>query len=614
VSRLQHTLSAVREALNQGRYEHARLTLQAELRRAPADPDLVHAMAVTLVALKQYPQAEYFAARAAARAPARADVLSTHASLLSLTGKNTEAVALFERALVADPTFFDALIGLSTTLVTQGRYSDAADTDLRALALYPDQLGLVEKTLADLFRAARLREGLDVAQRTLERHPQHENSLRAVAFAMNYLDEFDLPTIFEAHRQIGAFVDAQPPQAPEAVKPGPRPRDPRKRLRVALLSPDFRTHSVAFFADPIFRHRDPSVLEIWGYSTLASTDTKPDSKPDATTAELRALADGWRDVTALTHAQIAQQARDDQIDIFIELSGHTEGQRLAVFPHHPALVTASYIGYPNTTGLRSINHRIVDSITDPSADSAPPLAASGADADRYCTENLVRLDPCFLCYTPRADAPQVAAAPCTLAPGAPITFGSFNTLLKITDHVVEAWSKILNAVPNSRLLLKAVQLTDPAVRAALQRRFADHGIALDRVEAIEQAKSYADHLGQYSRVDLALDPFPYAGTTTTCEALWMGVPVLTVGGSTHASRVGVSLLSAIGLEELIASDRQHYITKAVALAADRARLTTLRSSLRERVRQSPLCDGPAYARRFEALLRELWRREASATR
>ena len=285
-----------------------------------------------------------------------------------------------------------------------------------------------------------------------------------------------------------------------------------------------------------------------------------------------------------------------RIDVLLELSGHTNGGRLRALDRKPAPVIVTAIGYPNTTGHPAVDVRIVDSITDP----------PGSEA--CATERLVRIDPCFLCFTP----PEDAGTP-TLPPvDAPITFGSFNLAAKIAPEAIAMWSAAMAAVPGSRLLLKSRTLVDPGTRQRLVDRLVAGGIAADRVETLAYSPSVADHLALYSRMHVALDTFPYHGATTTCEALWMGVPVVSLAGDRHAARVGASLLAAAGWPELVASTPEEFARLAARLATDRSRLAEFRATARDRLRTSPLLDSAAYAARFHAALRDCWRRHCGA--
>jgi predicted O-linked N-acetylglucosamine transferase (SPINDLY family) len=257
-------------------------------------------------------------------------------------------------------------------------------------------------------------------------------------------------------------------------------------------------------------------------------------------------------------------------------------------------VQASAIGYPDTTGLRMIDYRMTDSVADPPG-----------TADELHTETLLRLPGCFLCYRPFEGSPQVAPLP-ALTNGF-VTFGSFNSLPKVTADVIALWASILGSLPGSRLIMKCAQLGDMPTRARVQQLFLTQSISSDRIELCGEIPSLAEHLDLYNRVDVALDPFPYNGTTTTCEALWMGVPVITLAGDRHAARVGVSLLSAVGLPDLTADSHQTYGEKAVSLARDVQRLQSLRAGLRERMGSSALTDAAGFTRGLEKAYRSIWR-------
>jgi predicted O-linked N-acetylglucosamine transferase (SPINDLY family) len=388
----------------------------------------------------------------------------------------------------------------------------------------------------------------------------------------------------EAHAACGRALG----QAPVgAAFPGSL--DPDRCLRIGFMSPDFRAHSAAYFIAPLLRALDRGTFEPIAY---AAFDEFP---PDAMTDEFRRLCPQWRDISGLRGEPLDRAIRSDRVDVLVDLAGHTAGHRLETLARRPAPVIASWLGYPCTTGIPGVDLRIVDAITDP----AP-------EADAFATERLARIDGCFVCYGARPDAP----APDLLPPGAPV-FGSFNNIAKLDQPVVALWSRLLHEAPGSRLLLKSANLGQHAVREHTEARFAAHGVSADRLELVGGLPAL-DHLAFYSRMHVALDPFPYSGTTTTCEALWMGVPVVTLAGRSHAGRVGMSLLSAAGMPDLVAGSPREYVRIANELAADQGRLRALRAGLRERLRSSGLCDGPGFARRFGALIREEWRRWCAA--
>jgi len=356
---------------------------------------------------------------------------------------------------------------------------------------------------------------------------------------------------------------------------------------LGVLSPDLREHSCAYFLEPLLRHLDRSAFEIYLYHDHFRTD--------AISARLQSLAAVWRNFVGQPDASVEKVIRADAPDILIDLAGHTGStNRLPLLARRLAPVQVTYLGYPDTTGVPAMDYRFTDGIADPAG-----------DADAFATERLVRFAPTAWCYAPPSDSPAPDPAPCART-GDPVTFGSFNAPAKLTDATLAQWGRLLGAVPGSRLLLKGSNFSDPAGRAESLARFARCGLPVDRVDLLGRTAGTAEHLACYHRIDVALDTFPYHGTTTTCEALWMGVPVITHAGDCHVSRVGASLLTAVGHPEWIARDEDDYIHIAATLAADPARLRTLGRELRSQVLASPLMDHAGQATRFGTALRECW--------
>jgi predicted O-linked N-acetylglucosamine transferase (SPINDLY family) len=397
-----------------------------------------------------------------------------------------------------------------------------------------------------------------------------------------YNTKADEETIFKEHLR---WAERHAEPLARLIRPHANSRDPDRVMRVGYVSGDLWEHAVSFFFEGLLASHNPSQVEVFCYADVM--------RPDATTERLRGLAPRWRDIARRNDDEVAQMVREDGIDILVDLAGHSTGNRLQVFARKPAPVQVTYIGYPHTTGMRAMDYRIVDAITDP----------PGADTTH--TERLVRLSRPFLCYRPAADAPEVGALP---ADGAGhVTFCSFNALAKIRRPTVELWGRVLAAVPESRMILKAPRLQDEAPRGAIRGWFKEAGIAADRVEFVAGTKGFLEHLAVYGRADIGLDTFPYHGTTTTCEAMWMGVPVVTRAGGAHRSRVGVSLLTAVGLADLVAATPEEFVSKAAALAGDRERLRGLRAGFRERMRASALMDCAGLARAVEEAYRNMWR-------
>jgi protein O-GlcNAc transferase len=381
---------------------------------------------------------------------------------------------------------------------------------------------------------------------------------------------------------------------PSPPPPPPPPHDnaplPDRRLRVGYVSADLGRHPVGYFLAPVLAAHDRAGFAIHCYSARTAEDD--------ITARCKAASESWQIVAGLDDAALAERIRADGIDILVDLAGHTGDNRLRCFALKPAPVQVTWLGYPGTTGLREIDYRLTDAIVDP----------VGA-ADALSSEILVRLPNGFLCYTPPAGF-DPAAPPASTAGG--ITFGSFNNLAKFDAEAAALWARILHRVPGSRLLLKSLQTADPPSWRRYLALFAAHGIAADRVVALPWLPSAADNLAAYGQLDIALDPFPYNGTTTSCDALWMGVPVVTLAGNRHAGRVGASIVRRLGMAELIAATPDDYVEIAVRLAADPGRLAALRGELRERFRASPLHDSRGLARDIEAAYRTMWQRWCAA--
>jgi protein O-GlcNAc transferase len=398
---------------------------------------------------------------------------------------------------------------------------------------------------------------------------------------LNYDPDLPRTDLFREHRAFGAaFGDAVAPLPP----PDAGSRDPHRRLRIGHLSPDFRTHSVAYFMAPIFAAFDRERFETIGYANV--------TKPDHVTEHLKSLASAWRDVSALDDAELARLIRADRIDILVELAGFTKDSRLLACAARPAPIQISYLGYPNTTGLPQIDYRI----TDHQADQG--------DADDFYTETLIRLPRCFLAFAAPEHAPGVAPPP--VLQSGHVTFGSFNNLAKVNGNVIALWAEVLRTVPQTRLLLKASGSGDPTAQQHLRSAFAAAGVEPDRIEFASYAASARAHLEAYREVDVALDTFPYNGTTTTCEALWMGVPVVTLAGERHAARVGASLLGAAGFPAGIAERPADYVTTARLLAEQQQLLAALRANPRADMARSTLCDAAGHARALEEAYRAVW--------
>lgn len=563
---------------DEGRLEAAIASLRILSNRAPRRADVLQVLALLLIRAGKMQQAVHHLQRTIALVPNEPVLRVNLANTLLEGGKPREAEVQFKEALKLDVRDQPAWHGLLLAQAAQGQRPAWLATAEAGLRRWPDWTVFAQLYVHGLLEASRIEDADAYLRSWLERHPQDPVMLSARAHLLNYR-VVPAVEVFLAHRAYGAALPGQPrPPQPAA--------QPERKLRLGILSGDLRSHSVGFFAEP-FLARCPADFELVVFSSLRAKEGDPMAE------RFRRLTDEWHEVGHEdgSDAALDQLIRASRIDVLLDLSGHTWYNRLRALVHKPAPVLVHALGYPNTTGHPAFDARIVDSITDP------------AGAEGSSSERLLRLDGCFLCYQPFPGAP----APALPAEQAPVTFGSFNNAAKLSPETIGLWAQVLEAVPGSRLLLKAQSLSEAASVAALRERFAAAGVASERVEMLGFTGRIEDHLKLYQRVHVALDPLPYNGTTTTCEALWMGVPVVALAGDRHASRVGASLLQAAGCAEFLADDAAGYVRLAAELGQDLERLRTLRGELRPRLAASPLLDGAGYAERFYGALRGAWR-------
>ncbi|MCB2108746.1 MAG: tetratricopeptide repeat protein [Rhodobacteraceae bacterium] len=497
-------------------------------------------------------------------------------NVLDRLGFVDDAIAAFKTAVDQFPNFSPAHNNLGATLAGQGRFSAAAAAYENALACDPENLAARLNLGVTQIERGQLDAGRASFAAVLKVDPQHRDAADNLFFSMVY-DSDSSAEIGAAHKRWAAAIK---------VPARPRPADatPHRPLRIGYVSADFRRHSVSFFFEPLLAAHDATQVQCICFSN--------GSFEDDVTARLRSHAIGWRSIQGLSAEQAAGLIAGERIDVLVDLSGHTMGNRLDVFALRPAPVQVTMLGYPATTGMAHFDARLVDAITDPEG-----------SADAGATEPLIRL-PAMHCYRPLDHAPPVAPMPDL--DDRPVQFGSFNKLAKICEHTLALWAGALAAVSGSRLIIKAKALGEAETQAMIAARFQSHGIDPDRISMSGWHSSDQDHLSAYASIDVALDTFPYNGTTTTCEALWMGVPVITLCGHSHASRVGASLLASAGLPDFVATSDREFIDKASQIARDRSELAILRNTLRPKVAASRLCDAVQYARAVEAAYRDLW--------
>lgn len=549
--------------------------------------------------------------RAAALDPANALVRRNLGVLLEKSGRRQEAVEHYNAALGLDPQDREGLIALANCLVRLEWYEGAraclerwrgehpddpvATNNLATVLLRMNQLDRAWAVSLDAQRLApdhpevwhnaamlmlqRLEQpaAVQVLERIATEHPAFLLAQTGAMMSRNYVEE-DPARALDLHRRLGARIAPAAPPVPLARRPLAG-----RRLRVGFVSGDLRRHSVAYFIEPLLAHLDRTRLETWAYHNARISDE--------VSARLRSHVDHWVPCAEMDDAALLARIRADAVDLLVDLSGHTAEARLGVFAARAAPLQATYLGYPTTTGVASIDLRLSDDTIDPPGHEA------------HNSERVLRLPGGMFCYRPDHDAD----------PGEPplrrngfVTFGSFNVMAKVGEATLAQWAAALHRVPRSRLFLKTRALDQPGTCDALRRRLAALDIAPERLLLNPWRPDLGSHLELYREIDIALDTFPYNGATTSCEALWMGVPVLTRRGATHPARMGASLLTAIGRPQWIADDIEGFAARAAALAADGDALAAFRRGARAELRASALMDEAARAADFGRLLLQAW--------
>lgn len=569
-------LGLARALLARGEAAEALSEVDAAAAIAPGRGDVHHARGLCLERLGALEDAAAAHRRAVAAEPGRALYHKNLAIALSALGSLDEAASAASRAADLDPALAAAHLALGTIRVRQARFDEGIAAYRRALDRDPTLAEALSNIGAALQQQGRIPEAVAHLRRALEIAPWQAALFSNLLMAQHYDLAAGPRALAEEHRAFGRRHGG-------VVGMAKAPR-PKKKLRLGFVSADLRDHSVARFVEPIFASFDRKAFEVFAYADVA--------RPDRVSDRLRALVTTWHHVRGLSDDALAALIARDGIDILIDLGGHSGDNRLPVFARQPAPVQVTYLGYPNTTGLPAVGFRLTDAIADP----------PGTTEDLH-VERLVRLPRGAWCYA-EPEAPAVSALPA--ASRGYVTFGCFNDFSKARPEVMALWAEILRRVPGSRLLLKAKSLADPALGREVRAFFARHGVSEDRVEVRGWTRDRAAHLALHEEVDAALDTFPYHGTTTTCDALWMGVPVVTLAGEAHVSRVGASLLDRVGLADLVAASPEAYVDLAVQLAFDLTRLAELRRTLRDRVQASPLGQAEAFTRALEEALRAIW--------
>lgn len=508
------------------------------------------------------------------------EVLRTMVNVYHRADAAESAERVYLRMLQLAPERGATYSDLSKLYGDYSQYSKARDVALQGLRLKPDEPALMNTLALAQASLGLVKDALASYRRITELWPNMATSYSNMLLTMHYSTDVGPEEMAEEHRRWGRRH--APPSL--ANRSFPNRPEPGRRIRIGYVSPDFRRHSVAFFFESLLDHRNRDDVEVFCYGEVSS--------PDEVTQRIRSKADQYRNIAHMHDRQVANVIKGDGIDILVDLAGHAGTSRTTLFGYKPAPVQVTYCGYPDTSGIEAVDYRITDWLADP------------AGVENRYTETLCRLPNGFLCFRPPESLPDIGPPPSD--GGKPVTFGSFNREFKLSEDTYDMWCRILGAVPDSRMIIKSIAGGDPGTRDLQLGEFMRRGVSPDRVLIIGFVPGQADHLAGYRNVDIALDTFPYHGTTTTLDALLMGVPVITLAGYNHASRVGVSLLTRVGLQEFIAGTPEDYVNLAIELAGQSDRIAALHRTLRDRLLQSPACDGPGFVRGYEYALRGMW--------
>jgi protein O-GlcNAc transferase len=554
----------------------------------PNDADTLNNLGIIMEERGLSDIAEGFYRKAIERNPDFAVAYNNLGDILQKIGKPDDAVPYYKKAIQLNPALSGAYNKLGFISQEKGQLDEALQYYQKAIQLDSNSADAYVNLGTVFQEKGQLDEALQYYQKAIQLDSNsttaYENLryvFQARLMMINYDPDYTAQEIFSEHVRF-AKQYAEPLYPAHLTYANDTSRT--RRLRIGYVSPDFRRHPVASFIEPVLPAHNREGVEIFCYSDAED--------PDEVTERIRGYADQWRSIVGMSDETVAKMIRKDAIDILVDLAGHTDANRMLLFASKPSPVQVTWIGYPATTGIPTIDYKIVDAYTDP-----PGMT------EQFYTEKLVRMPESFLCYLPDSKSPEVGELP-ALSSGH-ITFGSFNNFVKVSTKVIALWTAILRALPDCRLILKSKSFLDETTSQSAMNMFTREGIDPERIilEPFQQAPSY---LESYNSVDIGLDTFPWNGITTTCDALWMGVPVITLAGSACASRAGVSLLSNVGIPELVAKSPDDYIAIAVKLAQNKNTLQSYREHLREMMTHSPLCDAKRFTTNLELCYRRMW--------
>ncbi len=493
-------------------------------------------------------------------------------------GRLEEAHSRFKTALSLKPDYAEAHNSISIVLQMLKQDDNALAHNLEAVKLNPN-FTEAWNNLGNLYGlSGKSKEAIEAFRKSIELQPRAAAFHSNLLLNLHYVIDMKVEEIYGEHKTWGNVHLQNYPQ-PE---PFQNNKDPIRKLKLGIVSPDFRLHTVNAFLEPFLDNLNRKSFEVFAYSSVL--------RQDEVTEKFKQKVDHFKDIRPMPDLQASALIREDKIDVLIDLAGHTAGCRLPIFALKSAPVQIAQFGYPNTTGVPNFGYRITDQFADP----------KGISEKNY-TEELVRLTGMAWCYQTPVGVPEPPKR--TAKPGA-IIFGSLNNMAKHNTKVLALWAKLLSAVPGSKLRL----LSGPGQESAKMVRFAlqTAGVNPDRAELLSRMDKN-EYFAALGEIDIALDPFPYNGGVTSCDTLWMGTPLLTLAGDSYVSRQGIAILSNVGMEDWIAKTPEEYIEKAKKSAAEIARLSLLRGKLRDTLKKSAICDWTSYSKKWEEAVRNLWK-------
>jgi len=615
--RIQQALNLALEHHRVGRLAEAEAIYRQILAQQPNHADAMHLSGAIAHQMGRSQDAVELIRRAIDINPGVARYHNNLGTILKTQGQPDAAIEAYRRAIQLEPDYVQAYGNLGDALLFQGRFAEAEEAYQKVLRLESGHAETHNKLGAALAAQGELQAAIESYQGAIRIQPDHAESYNNLANALvsegriaeaiaayrtamqlqpqkNQIHSNLIFTLYydpaskaqDIHQELLNWNHHYAMPLKKYIVPHSNDRNPDRRLKIGYVSADFREHSCDLFLDPLLSKHNHERFEIFCYAEIL--------RPDHRTRQYQSYADHWRNIAGLSDEQVAEQIRRDGIDILVDLKLHSDQNRLLVFARKPAPVQVTWLGYPGSTGLDTIDYRFSDSYLDP------------LETDlRVYSEQTMRLPDCFWCYDPLTSEPQISDLPATA--NGYITFGCLNKFDKVNSDVLMLWAKVLLAAPKSHLLLLAPQ---GQIRKNIPETLFQRGISSERIEFVDR-RARVNYLELYNKIDLTLDPFPYNGHTTSLDSLWMGVPVVTLCGQTAMGRAGKSFLTNIGLSELVAQTEQEYVNIAVKLSSDLPRLKELRTALRRRMENSPLMDAKRFARNMESAYRDMWRKWCS---